>query len=118
MSRPCAVPLFIAPPSAPPAPAAVHRADKRCPKCGLEWFATRDVGGDLACIYCGWVEYQRPAADPEIPGPDWPKDRLCAVEGCDRFAAYGGLCAMHDHRKRRHGDPLWESAGKAPGGEA
>jgi uncharacterized protein (DUF983 family) len=27
------------------------------PKCGLGSLFTRDVGGDLVCLYCGWVDY-------------------------------------------------------------
>lgn len=39
----------------------------------------------------------------------------CIVPECEsRARGKGGLCSAHDHRKRRHGDPL---AGKIPSGE-
>jgi hypothetical protein len=99
------------PPSSPATSAAVgHPA--ACPKCGRKWYYSCDVDGDLACFYCGWIKYQRPAADPEIPKPPERRCWACAAQGRDGFAAYASLCGMHDHRKRRHGDPLWEPPGK------
>jgi ribosomal protein S27AE len=52
--------------------AAGQRADNFCPKCGLLWFATRDVGDDLACIYCGWVDYGK-SPDRGTPATKPPK---------------------------------------------
>jgi hypothetical protein len=87
-----------------------------CPKC--EGYLIPDLDG-FACLQCGWVKYARPAANPEIPDADEGrrKYRPCVIPGCPGFAAYGGLCGMHDHRKRRHGDPLWEPPAKGSGGE-
>jgi hypothetical protein len=60
--------FLLSQPFSPPAPAA-GQPEKRCPKCGLLWFYARDIGGDLACIYCGRAEYKRPVADTSDPGP-------------------------------------------------
>jgi hypothetical protein len=49
--------------------AAAGQPEKRCPKCGLRWFYSRDGGGDLSCVYCGRVEYKRPVVDATDPGP-------------------------------------------------
>jgi len=110
---PYAVPPSDSPPDSGPSPSSPRHQQATghpaaCPKCGGDWFATPDVGGDFHCLYCGWVLSQRPAADPEIPKPPERRCWACAAQGRDGFAAYAGLCSMHDHRKRRHGDPLWE----------
>ena len=39
------------------------------------------------------------------PAPAYLK-RVCSVEGCDRPHRVHGLCNMHYHRLRRHGNPL------------
>lgn len=30
----------------------------------------------------------------------------CTIEGCEKLIHAGGLCQLHYHRRRRHGDPL------------
>jgi len=42
------------------APLAGPEHPERCPKCGLLWFYAKDASSDLACVYCGRVEYGRP----------------------------------------------------------
>lgn len=38
----------------------------------------------------------------------------CGVNGCGRKHKANGLCGMHDDRRRKHGDPLYEWDGLRP----
>lgn len=55
--------------------------------------------------YRRWLTHGDPLAGPPMR-MFAPEDGLCTIEGCEKPYYGRGLCAMHNARQKRNGDPL------------